>query len=505
VNHRVARSGTGDVRSPARLAFRELDASPACLAELARFYRGLYVGEFPDADERESQANMKRYLALKAAGWYGLNNYHILLADLDGRTVGGCVFDYLAEPNAGVLEFLFIGAGHRGGGFGAQLLAAVTRVLEADAARRGAPLTAIVAEMNDPFQPGATPDNLDPFDRCEVWGKWGFARLAFPYVQPALSRTQKPVTGLALIARPLQPPEAKAVEGAWVASVVREYMRWAMRIVAPEDKAEYRRMAAYLDQHSRVPLVPLRAYVGREPHLAYRIEPVMPRDPRIAAMVALARRAIPQPGRVVGERAFRSALARKPDRACRYHLWALRADDAPLAGMASFFTLRPGGFGGYVALDRPLRGRGLLRGLVARIEERMIRDATGARGWFIECGAEAACTFARLGFHELAVDYRPPAAGRRAGHAAPERLHLLFKPFGPVYEPPRLAPRFVLDAIAAILAHVYGENAPRAHACYLRARATLRRADGWVEVSATPRSVDEGERIAAIGAPVPCR
>ena len=82
----------------------------------------------------------------------------VMLADVPGMRY--IVFDYLAEPNAGVLEFLFVGAKHRGGGFGAQLLAAVIRVLEADAARRGAPLTAIVAEMNDPFQPGATPDNL---------------------------------------------------------------------------------------------------------------------------------------------------------------------------------------------------------------------------------------------------------------------------------------------------------------------------------------------------------
>jgi hypothetical protein len=45
---------------------------------LQRFYRELYIPEFPDEDERESLENMERYLELKEQGWYGKNNYHII-------------------------------------------------------------------------------------------------------------------------------------------------------------------------------------------------------------------------------------------------------------------------------------------------------------------------------------------------------------------------------------------------------------------------------------------
>lgn len=185
---------TGDV------TFRELDASPEGQAALRRFYNGLYVGEFPDPDERESLANMARYLELKAQGWYRRNNYHVLVMERGGQTAGAAVFDYLAKPNAGVIEFLFTRPDRRRLGLGRALLDAVAHALQRDA-RAGArkPLFAIVAEMNDPFRRPETPDNMDPFDRAEIWGKWGFGRLDFPYVQPALARRQRPVC-LALMA-----------------------------------------------------------------------------------------------------------------------------------------------------------------------------------------------------------------------------------------------------------------------------------------------------------------
>ena len=72
---------------------RELDASPEGQAALQRFYHGLYVDEFPDPDERESLANMARYVELKAQGWYRRNNYHVLVIERGGRPVGGAVFD----------------------------------------------------------------------------------------------------------------------------------------------------------------------------------------------------------------------------------------------------------------------------------------------------------------------------------------------------------------------------------------------------------------------------
>ncbi|HEY1291443.1 MAG TPA: GNAT family N-acetyltransferase, partial [Burkholderiales bacterium] len=291
-----------------QVQFRELDASPGGLAELARFYRRAYVREFPDSDERESLANMKRYLRLKAQGWYGRNNYHIVLAELDGEPIGGSVLDYLAEPNAGVIEFLFIGAAQRLKGFGRSLLDETARILERDArAAAGKPLAAIVAEMNDPFRPSETPDNLDPFERCAMWGRWGFGKLGFPYVQPALSRGQKPVEGLALIARPSD--GADAVDASWVLSVVGEYMRWAMRIDEPSRNRQYQEMERFLGEYVRVPLIALQSYVGRDPGKFLEVREVGASDSSLQRVLELLRLEIKQPARIASPRDFRRALS----------------------------------------------------------------------------------------------------------------------------------------------------------------------------------------------------
>jgi GNAT superfamily N-acetyltransferase len=100
---------------------RELAAGNGDLLET--FYTEVYEREFPDPDERESLANIARYLALREEGWYGRNNYHVVLACRGDTVLGGCILDYFAEPNAGVIEFLFTIAAARGLGVGRALLA----------------------------------------------------------------------------------------------------------------------------------------------------------------------------------------------------------------------------------------------------------------------------------------------------------------------------------------------------------------------------------------------
>jgi GNAT superfamily N-acetyltransferase len=468
-----------------------MDSTPAGLAELARFYREQYVAEFPDPDERESLTNMNGYLAAKARGWYGKNNYHIVVAEIDGVPVGGAVIDYLAEPNVGVIEFLFISKRHRVKGLGHALLNATIRLLRADARERvGRPLAAIVAEMNDPFQRPDTPDTLDPFERSMIWGRWGFARLGFRYVQPALSRRQKPVQCLVLIARMLTRPRATSVPADWVRDIVAEYMRWAMRITAPQRNPQYRKMAVFLAKRRRVPLTPLLEYVGRDPARAFEVEPIAGPGTALQTTVALLQRAIPFGGRVASTRQFEDSLVRAKSRAGHYRLWALRRESSsPIDGLASFFALVPCGFGGYIVLNGLLKGRGLLRLLIARIEEQMMRDSATADGWFIECGDESVQPFLRVGFREVPVEYRPPAVGDatrevRDGADAgridaatggvsydrPERLHLLYKRFGAPFESPMIEREFLLDCIVAILSRIYRVAAPRRHPCYLRVR-----------------------------------
>ncbi len=465
---------TAGARARATVQMREIHATPEGLARLGAFYRDAYVAEFPDPDERESLRNMRGYLSAKARGWYGPNSYHVVVAELDGRPIGGAVSDYLAAPNAGVVEFLFVVPDARGRGIGRALLDETLRLLRADArASDRGPLTAVVAEMNDPYRRSPTPDNLDPFERAVVWGRWGFAALGMRYVQPALSRGQRPVENLMLIARMLARPRTTRVPAAWALEVVAEYMRWAMRIPAPARHPQWRAMAAALGAQRHVELTPLQCYVGRDPQRPFEIDEIAAPGRKLRETLALLRRAIPHAGRVATAAQFRDALARSPSRARRYRLWSLRAPGAArIEGLASFFTLARCGFGGYVVLDGSLRGRGILPLLVARIEERMMRDGAGADGWFVECGDESLAPLRRAGFAPVGGDYRPPAVGAD-GNGGVERLHLLHKPFGQTADRPALSRAFVLDCVAAILRHVYRVSGPRRHACYRRFAASL--------------------------------
>ena len=106
--------------------FREITASEEDFRFLAGLYDGLYVTEFPDPDERESLANMRAYLKMKADGWYGASSYHILALIEGGAPVALSISDYLASANAGVIEFILTDPARRGGGIGRRMLEATS-------------------------------------------------------------------------------------------------------------------------------------------------------------------------------------------------------------------------------------------------------------------------------------------------------------------------------------------------------------------------------------------
>lgn len=450
------------------ITFRELGDRPDDLAVLAEFHRTLYVSLFPDPDERESLENMTGYLRLKETGWYGPNSYHIILA-LDGELLAGAVIaDYLAEPAAGVIEYLLVSPGARGRGVGRALLDHLEAVLTTDAAAGGLELAGVVAEMNDPRAVSALTDNLDPVARALIWHRYGYAGLDFPYRQPALSPGQAPVTGLILIGKPLSAAWRERVPAAAITLVVREYLRWAMRIDRPEDSADYRRMAAHLSARDDVGRLPLDRYVGHEAARPLDVHPVTgPADQDFAPTLDVYRAAFPPGPTAAGEDEFRRAVA-EPG----YHLWALRAEpaDPEPSGMASFHTLTAVALLGYVAFAAPLRGSGRFPALVARLEQRLLADRPEIRGWYAEIGPGTDCApFLGVGCRELAVDYRQPALG--PGEDAPCRL--FFKPPGRIYDPPELSVPDLLTDLAEVLSTVYGVAAPREHPSYRRIAGTL--------------------------------
>ncbi len=446
--------------------FRSLTDSAEDIATLTDFYKTLYTNEFPDPDERESLPNMIDYLGRKARGWYGRNNYHILLAWLDGRLVGGSVVDYLAEPNVGVIEFLFVAPDARQSGIGRQVLTRTEQLLAEDARRlTGRPLDAVVAEMNDPLAPSNVRDNLDPTARALIWHRWGYAGLDFPYVQPALAEDTAAVTNLIVIAKPLRPDWSAALPSTTVLRFIHEYLRWAIRIDRPADSADYRQMAAHLDRCDTVPTVPLATYVGRDPDRPLHIREITgPDDVDFAPTMRRYWAAFGNSGLAVAEADFLQALADGGS----YHLWSLRsAEDAPIDGLASFRTLSTAGFAGYLVLADTLHHTGRLRTLVARIEEQMLRDQPTVQGWYIEVATNTDSTpFRSIGFHQLAVDYQQPTVTEPPGAEQTIPVRLLYKQVGRCYRPPKLAAHDVLSTVAEILAQVYNVAEPREHPAF---------------------------------------
>jgi hypothetical protein len=168
------------------ISFPDLTESGADAAILTRFHDTLYVTEVPDAASRESLGALLGTLRRKAAGEFGADNRHVVLALVDGTVVGGANAVFLAEPNVGLLEFV-VGAD---GWSTRQLLTRVETLLCADAERLGRPLSAVFAELVGPALPG-------------------YRRLAFSYS-----------SGKVLAARSLRADWVDAVPSATVRAVV---------------------------------------------------------------------------------------------------------------------------------------------------------------------------------------------------------------------------------------------------------------------------------------------
>lgn len=455
------------------LVFRELTAAAGDLALLDRLYADLYVPEFPDEDERESLENIRRYLALKAQGWYGRNNYHVVVAQRREQGIGLSISDYLAVPKAGVIEFLVVAGEARGEGFGAKLLAKTEALFVADAARNGDALSCIAAEMNDPFK-SPLDDSLDPFRRAVVWGRWGYRRLDFPYVQPALSGNKNAVANLLLMAKPMRHRYRAELPAALVKDLLCQYMIWAMRIADPQANPVYDAMRRYLDAHAEVSIQSLGAYVGRDPAKPLHVREVGgPDDADAGAVLAVYRDCFP-----AGPAAVRPEEFTRAAHQSGYHLWAIRRKErGRVEGMASFFGFEAAGFGGYVALAGSLRRTGRFALLLARIEEQMRRDAAGARGLYIECDPAKEPFFRHFGFFTVDCTYRQPPLSGREQYAVSDAppLVLMYKDFGRNYGSPAVSVSDFLTTMRAIFRLVY--DAPEGSPFYADLEA---QASSWM-------------------------
>ena len=441
---------------------------------LGDFYERLYLPEFPHPDERESLENMLAYLRKREEGWYGKNDYQILLA-MEGETpVAGVIGDYLEAPDTAVVEFLVVSSERRGRGLGRRLLTAFEDAMKASAGRAGHELSAVVAEMNDPYRWTPHADSLDPFTRTAIWHAWRFGRVDFPYVQAALSSGQSPVTTLMLIAKLFGPKRTPpTLDARRVKLIVHEYMRWAMRIDEPERNTEFVEMARFLDGKAErghaIQVEPLGDYLAEPASLPFEVREARRGDAEtLRQIVGVYERCFPPSATALEPGAFAEALEsrRHEGKGYRYHLWGLtdRAS-GQMAGMASYYSFRRIGFGGYVCLEPPLAGRGLVKRVVSCIERQMIQDGLEPQGWLIECdpqGRETIAKFEKVGFHRLAVTYHQPLL-RDARDSAPmgPELILLYKGLGAGYgERPRLEVDVFIEGMTDILKFAYRIDDP---------------------------------------------
>ncbi len=451
----------------------ELTNIPEDIVLLADFYNSLYVANFPDSDERESLDNMRAYISLKENGWYESNNYHILFFIVDGVVAAASISDYLADANCGVIEFILVNEAARGQGLGRRLHDATLTLLRGDAIAAGhSELAAVIIELNDPFRTAPSSDNLDPFLRAAMWGRWGYGRLCFPYIQPALSMDQQPVDTLLLAAKPLVPKLQTQVPADLILRFVTAYMIWAMRISQPEGNSSYRSMRSFLVHAGMIRIEPLLRYLGRDP--AYPLHVSEARNSHDAAFHGAvgAYRRIFTLGETTMEAAnFATAVdVEVPGR--HYHLWALSdGPKSPIRGLAAFATTKEFGFAGYIGLEAELKGRKLGAMLVRRMEEQMIRDEEAVREWYVECapGTAEEAAFKRLGFIAVPIKYHQPRLDlpfteRRNGLGP--KLSLMRKTIGDDFEQNQLAHDRAKRVVRVILELIYRIDDAENSACY---------------------------------------
>lgn len=433
------------------------------LAKLRDFYQGVYTEEFPVADERESLENMEKYLRLKAEGWYGKNNYHILLLENEsGAIAGGIVADYFDRSNVGVIEFVVVDDSLRGQGLGRVLIEAISDRFREDCERVGySSLNGICGEVNDPYRKCDVPDHLDGFARMRMWHRFGFRLLDFPYIQPALGEGQSAVLGLGLMFRPEKTELSRKVPAELVEHIVADYQIWAMRIPEPDAEPDFQRMQGWLKKRSQVELLDMGAYVCGEESPPFEVLEIKEGDVELMeefARVYTAAFADEETAVDVSEFAEATRAGQDP-LSHHYWLWGVKAaSGGPLLGLASFFSFPHCGFGGYAGLSGPIQHKGCIKRFLRLIEQQMVRVNDVACGWYGECdpGSRASRLAPRLGFTKVPMIYRQPRLhSDKTGVSEGKELDLFYKPFGRVYEVPVLALEDLKRELCEVLARIY--------------------------------------------------
>lgn len=170
--------------------------------------------------------------------WTDLN-WHLFVAEQDGRMVGAATGSYLGNVNVGLIGYVAVREAARSFGVGPRLRWGLRLAFERDARRiSGAPLKALVGEVR--------PDN--PWLRSLV-GRGAIA-LDLAYYQPSLRRRGKAVP-LVLYYQPLDVSRS-SLPAPDVRRLLYTIWRRAYRVPRPLANPNFRRMLRALAGRSRI-------------------------------------------------------------------------------------------------------------------------------------------------------------------------------------------------------------------------------------------------------------
>ena len=194
------------------------------------------------------------YVPLMLERETGARRNFLVVAELDGRMVGGALFHWLAEAGSGFSSFMGVERGLRRRGIARQMHQERFRILDRAAGRRVPgvfidvvnPTRMSAAELARERQVGS-----DPWQRREALGHLGFRQVDIRYEQPVGGPNGGPVTDLDLLYCPREP--TGSVPTSFVVASMRAY--WSPWLGATAARRHARELEARADHRTALALI----------------------------------------------------------------------------------------------------------------------------------------------------------------------------------------------------------------------------------------------------------
>ena len=165
------------------LKFLQIDINNKDTMEIFyKFYREIIVPNFDD-NECETIIQFENELKLEDDN---RKYYIIVILDDDTNTLGGIIFDYLADTNVGLIEYIVTDSKQKRKGIASASLKFMVNILNNEAKKRGCERIKFICGEVEKQINGRE-------DKHYFWEKYGFKKLDFNYIQPALDSEKQPV------------------------------------------------------------------------------------------------------------------------------------------------------------------------------------------------------------------------------------------------------------------------------------------------------------------------